>query len=205
MNVTETSTSLIPSSSTANSSQSISTQSNSTQSSSSESSPTQRLWDLRWFVILAVPLVLATIIVPLIAGPFIRWLLQTSLKLRRYWRFFVVPVAVVYIICYYIYLNGHPLVNRILYSIWDLSVLLIGFVWWCKAVRDGERRTKWSLFMAFTLTCTLIDELVTEPFLMGILAWSILFFMLLFSYGYFERVRQISRRVSTRLAALFAR
>lgn len=71
MNVTERPMSLLPdlSSDLSNSSQPNNTSSNSTQPGSDDSGPTQRLWDLRWFPTLAVPLLVTTIILPLLVGP----------------------------------------------------------------------------------------------------------------------------------------
>ncbi len=207
MNVTETSTSLIPNSSIgpSNGSQPNSTQSNSTQPGGSESDSTQRLWDLRWFGILSAPLLFATILLPLIFGPSIRWLLQTYLQLRRFWRFSIVPVVVVYYICYYIYLNDHRIVNEILYRISDYSVLSIGLIRCMIALVKGEKRKRWSLFVVFTTICAVVDELVTEPVMMGTFAWAGLALMFLTSHGYFERTRLVLRRTLNRLAGLFVR
>ena len=191
MNVTETPISLLPDliSDLSNSSQSNITDSNSTQPDSGDSSPTQRLWDLRWFPILAAPLLFTTIILPLIVGPSIRWLAQTGLKFRKFWRFSIFFGLAGYLTLYYIYLNNRR-INTALISIFDGSAWLIGFHRLVRAVLVKKNRVMWFVFLALASACIVVDEYVTEPFLMGILAWLLLSVMLLFSYGFLERICQ---------------
>lgn len=202
MNITETPTSLIANSSNNSSNAS---QDNSTQSSSSDVDPTQRLWDLRWFGILSGPLLFLTIIFPLIIGPLIRWLLQTYLRVRGLWRNFIFIPGLVFLVCYYKYLNNHRLVNTVLISLWDGSVLLIGIFRLCKALHSKEKRAKWGIFVLFAIVCLMIDEFVTEPVLLGMFSWSIFYVMFLFSYGHFERCRRLLQRIYFRVTAFFVR
>ena len=95
-----------------------------------------------------------------------------------------------YFICYNIFLNGHTTLNIILLSLWDCTALLIGFYQLYHALRAKEKRVRWLLFVAFSLGCTVVDERVTEPVLLGIFSWLILFLMFLISDGYLERFRQ---------------
>lgn len=191
MNVTETPISLLPdlSSDLSNSSQSNITDSNSTQPNSGDSSPTQRLWDLRWFPILAAPLLFTTIIVPLIVGPSIQWLAQTGLKFRKFWRFSIFFDLAGYLTLYYIYLNNRR-INAALISVCDGSAWLIGFHRLVRAVVLKKNRVMWFVFLALASACGVVDVYVTEPFLMGILAWLLLSVMLLFSYDFLERICQ---------------
>ena len=57
-----------------------------------------QLWDLRWFALLSGPLLFGTIILPLITGPIIRYLCQSYVKLRVYWRLGFSLVAIAYLI-----------------------------------------------------------------------------------------------------------
>lgn len=191
MNVTETPIALLPdlSSDLSIISQSNITDSNGTQPDSGDSSPTQRLWDLRWFPILAAPLLSITIILPLIVGPSIRWLAQTGLKFRKFWRFSIFFGLAVYLTLYYIFRNNRR-INAALISVCDGSAWVIAFHRLGRAVIVKKKRVMWSIFVAFASACIVVDEYVTEPFLMGILAWLLLSVMLLFSYGFLERICQ---------------
>ena len=112
-------------------------------------------------------------------------------------------MVVVYYICYYIYLNGHQVVNEILYRISDYFVLSIGLIRCAIALVKGGKRKRWSLFGVFTTVCAVVDELVTEPVMMGTFAWAGLALMFLTSHGYFERTRLVLRRTLNRLAGFF--
>ena len=190
MNITEMPTSLMPTSLMPSSgngtligSQYNSSQSNSNQSSSSENDPTQRLWDLPWFAILSVPLLFATIILPLVIGPSIRWLIQTFLTVRKFWRFSIFPIVPAYLACYYKFLNNHSVVNQVLLSLCDGTVLIIAVLGLWRAVREGTKMKRWASFLLFAIGCTLVNELVVMPFLMGTLPWLMLFIYLLMNHS----------------------
>ena len=179
------STSLMPSSGndTLTGGQSNSSQSSSNQPSSTENDPTQRLWDLRWFAILSVPLVFATIILPLVIGPSIRWFLQTFLTVRKFWRFSILPIVPAYLACYYKFLNNHSVVNQVLLNLCDVTVLIIGILGLWRAAREGTRMKRWASFLLFAIGCTLVDEFVVMPFLMGTIPWLMLFINLLMNHS----------------------
>ena len=185
MNISEMSTSLMPSSDngTLTGSQSNSSQSSSDQSSSTENDPTQRLWDLRWFAILSVPLLFATIILPLVIGPSIRWLLQTFLTVRKFWRFSIFPIVPAYLACYYKFLNNHSIVNQVLLNLCDVTVLIVGILGTWRAIREKMKIKRWASFLLFAIGCTLVDELVVMPFLMGTVPWLMLFIYLLMNHS----------------------
>ena len=65
---------------------------------STQGNSTPQLWDLRWFALLSGPLLFGTIILPLITGPTIRYLCQSYVKLRVYWRLGFVLLATVSLI-----------------------------------------------------------------------------------------------------------
>ncbi len=76
--------------------------SNSTTSSNNDQgSLNPQVWDLRWFALLSGPLLFGTIILPLITGPSIRYLCQSYVTLRVYWRLGFVFLAVTYLILFY--------------------------------------------------------------------------------------------------------
>ena len=175
MNITETSVPLIPS------------------SSSSGNGPTQHLWDLRWFAMLSAPLLFATIILPLIAGPAARWLLQMCLRLRRFWRFLFVALAIVYVVCYYMYRDLDPL-GSIPMFLCDFSVVIVGTCRLCITFWTGKEVVRWPVFMVFAMICLLLDVTSAVPFLMGNLAWFVMIVMFMISYGYLKRFLQLFKR-----------
>ena len=66
-----------------------------TTNETDQGSPNLQLWDLRWFAFLSGPLLFGTILLPLITGPTIRYLCQSYVRLRVYWRLgFVVLVLI---------------------------------------------------------------------------------------------------------------
>ena len=175
-----------PSSGPSVSSQTNITASNCTQTNSSDSTPTQRLWDLRWFPILAAPLVFATIILPLIIGPLVRWLAQTWTKLPRFLTSVIGSVftlSSIFYVFYLVYTADRPISQIVC----DGFALAIGVLHLLHAGITKERRVIWSVYVAFALACLLIDLLVPKPLLMGIAAWSALLLMFLHIYGYLRR------------------
>ncbi|KAM0796937.1 hypothetical protein BDR22DRAFT_824663 [Usnea florida] len=73
----------------------ISNNATTTINGSTQGNSTPQLWDLRWFALLSGPLLFGTIILPLITGPTIRYLCQSYVKLRVYWRLAFVLLATV--------------------------------------------------------------------------------------------------------------
>ena len=79
----------------------MSTESTTTASSNNQGSPNPRLWDMRWFFLLACPLLFTTIILPLILGPMIRYACRSYIALKNYWRLGFVLIMLIYIGSYY--------------------------------------------------------------------------------------------------------
>lgn len=183
MNLTQAPTSLIPNSS--NSSSTIS-QSNDTQPNSDDNSPTQRLWDIRWFPILAAPLLLSTIILPLVAGPSMRWFAQFLFRFQFQFGFLLFPCGTAYIIVYYIFLRK-DILNKSFLLPFDGFPLACGAIFFYRALAMNQQRVRWLTYMAFALACLLIDKFVAEPVFMGMFAWLTLFGMLLYKWGFLGR------------------
>ena len=58
-------------------------------------------WDFKWYWITLVPLLLGSIVLPILAGPIIRYVLQNIARYRLYWRIGGIILAVFYIIGIY--------------------------------------------------------------------------------------------------------
>ena len=74
---------------------------NATDSSSASSYPDVRLWDMRWFGLLSAPLLFTTILLPLFAGPIIRYVTRASVKVGVFWRLTFVLLGAGYITGFY--------------------------------------------------------------------------------------------------------
>ena len=81
------------------------------------------------------------------------------------------------------FLNNHPVVNQVLLNLCDITVLVIGVLGLWRAVREGHRMKRWFSFLLFALGCTLIDEFVVMPFLLGTVPWLMLFINLLLNHS----------------------
>ena len=178
MNITAIPTPLMPPSSN-------NTQINGTQSDTNDSDPTQRLWDIRWFFLLGVPLLIATIFLPLVAGPTVRWLLQMSLKPQRFLPIYLSVQGIAWLICGYLFILA-PQINIALVTICDISILLTGAFHLYRALKAKENRLMWGFFVALGSACLVVDEATKVPVVMGIFAWAIFFLIRLQSYGYLE-------------------
>lgn len=179
MNVTQAPTSLIPNSSN---SSSTTNQSNDTQPNSDDNSPTQRLWDIRWFPILAAPLLISTIIIPLVAGPSMRWFAQFLLRFQIHFGFLVFSCVTAFIIVYYMILR--EILSKTFLLLFDSCALACGATFFYRALAMNQERVRWLTFIAFALACLLIDKFVAEPVLMSTFAWLTLFGMLLYNWGH---------------------
>ena len=87
---------------TDNTSRATSEQANSTIADNS-TEPTPRVWDIRWFGYLAAPLLFATIIVPVFAGPTIRGLFKHYDRFYGFWRVVFILIWVYFFVAYYLF------------------------------------------------------------------------------------------------------
>lgn len=80
--------------------------------SNGQNAPTQRLWDMRWLAILSAPLLLGTILLPLLASPIVRWTFRRYVKLGVFWRLIFVLIGLAYPALYYalVYSNADSFV-----------------------------------------------------------------------------------------------
>ncbi len=158
--------------------------SNSTTSSNNDQgSPNPQVWDLRWFALLSGPLLFGTIILPLITGPAIRYLCQSYVTLRVYWRLGFVFLAVTYLILFYSleHLDVDYILDVISDSALSLFVCYQVFIAW----RSKKRRWVWTCCLVLVLMVWLLDTVtpvgnVTIPY--GFFGWMVMLLILLIIY-----------------------
>lgn len=160
--------------------------------SNGQDAPTQRLWDMRWFAVLSAPLLLGTILLPLLAGPVVRWTFQKYDKLGIFWRVIFMLIPTVYLILYYVVTYDNDSSASYVLS-WPLTIvcdsLLAAFTLYHGyiAFRLEERGALWTFtwVLALTLTCFLLDFLPfdTPHLLYGGFGWFIILVARLYSYS----------------------
>ena len=159
--------------------------SNSTTSSNNDqSSPNPQVWDLRWFALLSGPLLFGTIILPLITGPAIRYVCQSYVTLRVYWRLGFVFLAVTYLTLFY---NTVTLKMYIMLT-GTCDIALLVFVWYQVFIawRFKKLRWVWTCCLVLVLVVWLLDYGVSHtgklivPF--GFCGWILILLVLLFTY-----------------------
>lgn len=161
-----------------------------------ETSPNPRLWDLRWFFYLSVPLLCVTIILPLITGPILRGLFQSLSKLWKFWRLSFVLSGFVYLICYYSLVFtesvAQSLASWLLTGICDGPLAIFTLYQGYRAFYLKESKTRWTFCWVFavTLVCMVLDfgPNIPGPLLLyGAFGW---FFILLVRLVQYSRSRQ---------------
>lgn len=183
MNITEFSTPFSmnynmtnPNTPTATSSNS--TNSSSASTSSSQGSPNPQLWNMTAFGILSGPLLFVTIILPVIMGPMTRWLFQSYIKLKRFWRLVYVLVGVASIVSYYIERNVY------LPYVFDVPLVFIAVNRLVEAFLRKWRKRYWIFFSLVVTCCTLVDTLFLVYFPFGLCGWAILLWLQLRGYTF---------------------
>ena len=117
-----------------------------------------RTWDIKWFAILAAPLLFGTIILPLVTGPVMRWLSQSYIKLRTFWRLGFVIFGIIYLVLYYTLITKTNTDGAtVLAAVCDGPLELFAFYQLFKALRDKQRRTIWGLFWALASLLLCLD------------------------------------------------
>ena len=118
-----------------------------------------RTWDIKWFAILAGPLLFGTIILPLITGPALRWLSQSYVKLKAFWRLGFVLVGVIYLILYYTLISETDTYGAlVLTALCDGPLEIIAFYQLWAALRRKTRRVTWGLFWVLSSLLLCLDE-----------------------------------------------
>lgn len=118
------------------------------------SSNAQQFWDLRWFALLSGPLLFGTIILPLIAGPTVRYLCQSYVTLRVYWRLGFVLLAIAYLILFYVFNSAAAGALELMCDI-ALSIFVSYSVF--DAWRFKRRRRVWTPCVFVVLMVWLLD------------------------------------------------
>ena len=123
-----------------------------------------RTWDIKWFAILAGPLLFGTIILPLVTGPALRWLSQSYIKLKAFWRLGFVLLGIIYLILYYTLINvtyNNETYNygaMVLTALCDGLLEIIAFYQLWAALRHKTRRVTWGLFWVLSSLLLCLDE-----------------------------------------------
>lgn len=155
-----------------------------------------RTWDIKWFAILAGPLLFGTIILPLVTGPALRWLFQSYIKLRAFWRLGFVLFGVIYLILYYTLITKtYNYGATVLTAICDGSLEIIAFYKYLAALRQKQRRVTWGLFWVLSSLLLCLDfapiffyensvsGIYAQYVLWGAFGWVALFAILLVIYS----------------------
>ena len=180
--------------------------------SGGQSAPTQRFWDMRWFAILSAPLLLGTILLPLLVGPVVRWTFRRYVKLGVFWRLIFVLIGLAYPALYY-GLVGSSRVNIInliagfvLAAVCDAMLAAFSLYQGYVAFRLEDREAVWTFTWVFalTLTCLLLDFLPLDflpsnipKLLYGAFGWFIIFLTRLYSYSRGWDAKRRNRRDKT--------
>ena len=170
MNITEFST---PFSKGSNATNSSSASSSSANASSSQGGPNPQLWDMNAFGFLSGPLLIVTIILPVIMGPITRWLLQTYITLKRFWRLIYVFVGVAIITLYYT-----PDTGAIGLGLCDGSILGIAVMRAIYRLREGNNIALDICFSLLMSALYTLDFIFVTHFPLGLLGWAILLWRL---------------------------
>ena len=138
--------------------------------SSNQSSPNPQLWNISAFGQLSGPLLLVTIIIPIIVGPTIRWLLQTYIRLRRFWRLVYVTLGLAVICLYYT-----PVPSLVSWLLCDVPLCFIAGLGFNARIRSKER-LRYLAFLAFIMALSAVDFFTVTLFPFGLLGWATLLY-----------------------------
>ena len=134
----------------------ISNNTTTTINGTTQGNSTPQLWDLRWFALLSGPLLFGTIILPLITGPTIRYLCQSYVKLRVYWRLGFVLLATVSLVSSLIFnLNDHyqSRAGNLIWPVSDIYLSIMISYQSISAWRLRKGRRTWYLRVSLVVSC----------------------------------------------------
>ena len=167
-----------------------------------------RTWDIKWFAILAGPLLFGTIILPLVTGPTLRWISQSYVKLRAFWRLGFVLSGIIYLILYYTLITETDTYGAmVLTALCDGPLEILAFYKLLAALRQRERRVTWGLFWVLSslLLCLDFSPIFSDAesaqyVLWGAFGWMVLFaiFLVIFSREWAESRRRLLSDRSSR-------
>ena len=155
----------------------------------------QRYWNMKWFAYLAAPLLFVTIILPIMAGPIFRQLLQWYIRLRNFWRVGFVISWILYTIATFVifycgddswnlWIPGQAMVW--LYNIGFLGITLLRLYSAWRAVRSqqgGMRYLAISISLVVGgLMCVVLTIFIGVVPYMEIVAWIALPLIMMYIY-----------------------
>ncbi len=146
-----------------NTNNNVSRSSNSTTSNNdnnNQGSPNPQVWDLRWFALLSGPLLFGTIMLPLITGPAIRYLCQSYVTLRVYWRLGFVFLAIAYLGLFFGLAVSVPTGALSLDMICSVTLTLYALYQGYNAWRFEGRRLIWIFYLLLVLLVWLLETQV---------------------------------------------
>lgn len=149
-------------------------------------------WDFKWYWIAAIPLVIISIILPISAGPVLRWMLQAVASYKALsWR---LSLAFGFLLLVGLIMLSTRLatdIGYIVYLIVSFGCLFIYSGWkfyW--AFREHRNRTYWVLFALFAVFCIVCQMVLNTYFPLSLLP----FFVLgLFRGWYYFRAKRNMR------------
>jgi ABC-type glycerol-3-phosphate transport system permease component len=154
------------------------------------SGPSQHYWNMSQYLEISLPLMMAVILLPLVAGPCLRFASQQYEVHRRHWRALYVALAACYFVCLVSltvasYLLFDPKVRsnddlHIAYFIWSYSVLgMVCAVCMVRAYRRKQGRLRWSLQLLI-LTICLMPDVFAKGAVVTAVPWALLPFLSMF-------------------------
>ena len=127
----------------------------------SEDDPNPRTWDIRWFWIIAAPLLFATITLLLVTDPLVRWGAQSYIELKSFWRLGFCIFGFSYLVVYYLlyYFLVPPFDSWIIpfRAFCDAPLEMFALYQAFVAFQEKQRRLLWCLFWLFASVLLVLD------------------------------------------------
>ena len=174
---------------------------NSTTNNTDQGSPSPQLWDVRWFALLSGPLLFGTIILPLVTGPAIRYLCQSYVTLRVYWRLGFSFLAIAYPgLTYGLWFNGasdYGYIGGLILTILPSISISLYALYQIYAWRGKARWLVLASLILLVLFVWMATFLWGPSIPFGYLGWIAIFLFSLFTY---RRESTARKRADTRHA-----
>ena len=155
---------------------------------------------MRWFAYLAAPLLFVTIILPIVAGPIFRQLLQWYIRFRNFWRFGFVISWIFYTITIYILASRASIdysANLVGFSMllaYDTSILVMALarVYFAFMAAQSQRGSIYHvvlnlLFAVGAAGTIMLDFLIHVRVIMGTFAWIAMPLIMYYEYRHDAR------------------
>lgn len=158
-------------------------------SKNSNDPPSAKIWNMKWFAYLAAPLLSVTIILPILAGPIFRQLLQWYIRLRNFWRVGFIIFWILFTVATYVSLYRSGFYGFGMLIIYDSSIVGVttGRVYFAfKAARSrqgGMRHLVLNVLLVAGAAGSFMVDLVTnDRLIMGTFAWIALPLIMYYEY-----------------------